>query len=147
MTLEDSCSISPYREIEIFFDILDFTDAFADPYERKFSHGIPLHKDDNSEFYMNNSHQHMNRRELVGAIFNSYIDDGHAEHILYAPTTAENYTLVVTALTAMNNTLRGETITKLMHPILLVLTKKDYQLYLKVQTSSYQLRILQVMKE
>ena len=111
ITLETTGTIEPYDEIEISFDILNFTEALADPYHRRFSHGIAGYVGDNSEFYMNNSHQYMNRGERVDSVWGSYVDDSDAEYILYAPKEAGSYTLVVTAMAAMNNSLRGDNIT------------------------------------
>jgi len=111
ITLETTGTIEPYDEIEISFDIFNFTEALAAPYDRRFSHGIAGYVGDNSDFLMNNSHQYMNRGERVDSVWGSYVDDSDAEYILYAPKEAGSYTLVVTAMAAMNNSLRGDNIT------------------------------------
>ena len=111
VTLETTGDIAPHGEIEISFDIFNFTEAIPAPYERRFSHGIAGFVGDNSQFYMNNSYQYMNRGERVDATYGSYVDDSDASYILYAPKEAGTYTLIVTAMAAMNNSLRGVNIT------------------------------------
>ena len=110
ITLETTGTIHPYDEIEITFDIFNFTEALITQYfvnssysgeSWRVSHGIPGYRGDNALFTMNTSHQYMNRGESLDALGNM-IDDNDAKYILYAPSSAGVYTLVVTAMGAMN---------------------------------------------
>ena len=112
ITLETAGTINPYDEIEISFDILNFTEALIDAHftnssrsgeSWRVTHGIPGYRGDNSLFLMNNSHQFINRGESLDE-YGSMIDDNDASYILYAPKAAGVYTLVVVAMGALNQT-------------------------------------------
>lgn len=96
--------LSPLQPFTLEVDILNFTEANLNPYEGRFTLGVPGYQGDNAKFTSSLSHQTLNRRESVDAWGSYNPDDDDNKFILHAPTQAGTYDLVAVAIAGMNQT-------------------------------------------
>ena len=105
LTLNFTGTLEPLEEFNITIEVLNFTEAIADPYVRRFTLGIPGNMADNAEFSSPLDHQRLNRGEKVGDPYGNYsVTDGDNEFILFAPENPGTYTLGAVAIAGMNQT-------------------------------------------
>ncbi len=104
LTVNETGNLSPGQAFTLEIDILNFTEANLDPYEGRFTLGLPGYKGDNAKFTLSLDSQTLNRRERVDS-YGSY-DPGDIDNVfeLFAPTEAGTFTLFAVAMAAMNQT-------------------------------------------
>jgi len=108
ITLITTGTIAPYEEFVIMLEVTGFVEPLEDPYDGRFIHGISGYKGDNDEFSIPTTDHSENRRERVddnGDYLNATLT-GHSAmgnyYTLVAPGSAGTYTLVATAIAALN---------------------------------------------
>ena len=96
--------LSPSQHFTLEVDILNFTEANLDPYDGRFTVGVPGHQGDNALFASSLASQTLNRKESVD-IYGSYDPgDNDNKFDLIAPSEAGTYTLVALVIAGMNQT-------------------------------------------
>ncbi|MHA1915456.1 MAG: hypothetical protein ACW986_10185 [Promethearchaeota archaeon] len=104
LTVNETGNLSPGQPFELSVAVLNFTEANLDPYDGRFTLGVPGYQGDNAKFSSALSHQTLNRRESVDS-YGSYNHSGsNNEFDLFAPTTAGTFDLVAVAIAGINQT-------------------------------------------
>lgn len=97
-------NLSPLQHFTLEVDVLNFTEANLNPYEGRFTLGVPGYQGDNAKFTSSLADQTLNRREQVD-VWGSYDpSDDDNKFKLRAPTQAGTYDLVAVAIAAVNQT-------------------------------------------
>jgi hypothetical protein len=97
-------NLSPLQPFTLEVDILNFTEANLDPYEGRFTLGVPGYQGDNALFTSSLAHQTLNRRERVDEWGSYDPTDNDNKFDLLAPSKAGTYDLMAVAIAGMNHT-------------------------------------------